>query len=48
MSGKFQPQGGIYEPCSDIPLNWSDMQSMFEYKLLSEIASLNRRRYHNE
>jgi hypothetical protein len=29
MSEKFQLKGCIYEPCSDIPLNWSDMRSVF-------------------
>ena len=37
MTGKFQLKGVIYEPSSDIPLNWGDMRSMFGYKLLSEI-----------
>ncbi len=37
MSGKFQPQGGIYGPSSDIPPNWSDMRSVFGYKLLCAI-----------
>jgi hypothetical protein len=37
MIGKFQPQGGIYRPSSDISLNWSDMRSGFGYKLLSEM-----------
>lgn len=40
MTGMFQPKGDIYEPSSDIPLNWSDMRSvfgcMFGYKLLGE------------
>ena len=34
MTVKFQLNGGIYEPCSDISLNWSDMRSVFGYKLL--------------
>nr|QNO52158.1 hypothetical protein MDNCFBIC_00028 [Methanosarcinales archaeon ANME-1 ERB6] len=34
MIGKFQPQGGIYEPSSDTPLNWSDMQSVFFFREL--------------
>lgn len=38
MSRKFQPQGGIYEPSSDIPLNWRDMRSVLGYKLLGEIT----------
>jgi len=38
MSGKFQLKGGICEPSSDIPPNWSDMRSEFGYKLLSAIA----------
>ena len=38
MTGKFQLKGGIYEPSLDTPLNWSDMRSMFGYKLLSESA----------
>jgi hypothetical protein len=38
MTEKFQPQGGIYEPGLDIPLNWSDMRSVFGYKVLCEIA----------
>jgi hypothetical protein len=37
MTGKFQPKGSIYELSSDIPLNWSDMRSVFEYKLLCSI-----------
>jgi hypothetical protein len=40
MTGMFQPQGGIYEPSSDIQLNWSDMRSMFGYKLLPEIPKM--------
>jgi len=38
MTGKFQPKGGIYEPSSDIPLNWCDMRSVFGHKLLSVIS----------
>jgi hypothetical protein len=38
MTGKFQPKGDIYELSSDMPLNWSDMRSVFGYKLLSESA----------
>jgi len=26
MIGKFLSMGDIYEPSSDIPLNWSDMR----------------------
>jgi hypothetical protein len=37
MSGKFQLKGGIYEPSSDIPLNWRDMRNEFRYKLLYDI-----------
>lgn len=40
MTGKFQPKGGIYEPSSDISLNWSNMRSVFGYKLLGEIVGL--------
>ena len=39
MTGKFQPKGGIYEPSSDIPLNRSDMLSVFGYKLLAKISN---------
>ncbi len=38
MIGKFLSKEDIYEPSLDIPLNWSDMRSMFGYKLLSEIS----------
>ena len=37
MSEKFQLKGGIKEPSLDIPLNWRDMRSEFEYKLLGDI-----------
>jgi hypothetical protein len=34
---------GIYELSSDIPLNWSDLRSMFGYTTLYEISeSLSR------
>lgn len=29
MTGKFQLKSGIYEPSSDIPLNWSDMRTYY-------------------
>ena len=35
MSEKFQLKGGICELSSDIPLNWGDMRSVFEYNLYS-------------
>jgi len=31
MIEKVQLKGGIYEPCSDRPLNWRDMRSEFGY-----------------
>ena len=34
----FQPKGGIYEPGLNIPLNGSDMQGVFEYRLLGAIT----------
>ncbi len=36
MCKKFQLDGCIYEPGSDIPLNVRDMRSKFGYKLLSK------------
>ena len=41
MSEKVQLKGGICEPSSDIPLNWSDMRSEFGYKLLGAMLYLN-------
>ena len=41
MTGKFRPQGGN-EPSSEIPLNWSYMQRVFGYKLLSAIPENER------
>ena len=40
MSDKFQLKGSICEPDSDIPLNWSDVRSVFGYTTLSEILNL--------
>lgn len=37
MTEKFRLKGGIKEPSLDIPLNWRDMRSKFEYKLLGDI-----------
>ena len=31
MIEQFLLKRGIYEPCSDIPLNWMDMRSEFGY-----------------
>jgi len=33
-----RPEGGIYEQCSDILLNWRDIRSKFGYKTLAEIG----------
>ena len=44
MTVKFQPKGGICEPSSDTPLNWSDMRSVLGYKLLGEIFEFFKRR----
>ena len=32
-----RPEGGIYEKCSDILLNWRDIRIKFGYKMLGEI-----------
>jgi hypothetical protein len=34
---RVRPEGGIYEQCSDMLLNWRDMRSEFGYKLLYTI-----------
>lgn len=45
MIEKYQLKRGIYEPSSDISLNWREMRSEFGYKLLGEIALHLRRSY---
>ena len=40
MCEKFQLKGCRYEPSSDIPLNWSDMRSVFGYATLGDIAEM--------
>ncbi|NQE46475.1 hypothetical protein C5S31_10680 [ANME-1 cluster archaeon GoMg2] len=40
MCKKFQLKGCIYEPGSNIPLNWRDMRSKFGYKLLCNMPIL--------
>jgi len=37
-----RPEGGIYEQCSDILLNWRDIRSKFGYKTLCEIARIGK------
>ena len=37
MIEKFQLKGCICKADSGIPLNWRDMRSKFEYKLLGDI-----------
>lgn len=36
----LRPEGGIYEQCSDILLNWRDIRIKFGYKMLCDIAGL--------
>ena len=43
MSETFQLKGCTCEPCSDIPLNWNDMRSVFGYTALCEIVLENRK-----
>jgi|LGOV01.1.fsa_nt_gb hypothetical protein len=38
MTGKFQPTGGIYEPSSDSPPDWSDVKTGLGYKMLCKIV----------
>ena len=37
---KFDPEGCICEPCSDIPPNWNDIGTKFGYTTLSAIAKI--------
>lgn len=39
MSEKVQRKGGICEVSLDIPLNWSDMRSVFGYTTLYNIPN---------
>jgi len=38
--GKVRPEGGICEPCSDIPPNWMDMRPKFGYTTLGAMQIL--------